>query len=445
MATRPKQPPADPDDDGMTLEAHPSGVRVAPAHPAAFPAIEDDDEETPADRVAALLGDIRGNDGAIVKLYRTKATGKQGGGVDWCDEMTPVEFEAQGIVGIRDKWGPGEYEIRLYAPHPDTGRYTMRAKQRVSIAAPAFGTVAAPAGIPSEFGQALKAMQETQARMLEALTQRPPAPDPMAQMGQMFAMMAQMRQAMGDSNSKTPLSDIIAAVRELKGVAGELGGGEPADPMLAAIPSLVDLIGKAVAQPRAPAPVAPVAPLRIPNALSAPQRPPQVPAAPTPRPTAVPIPSRATEPAVGPLGTPLADKPIPGETVVTIPADDAATEPPKGNSEMPNLPEPAADDPNAQFLLMLESIAEQIERGDPPEEIAEYVWEVIPDELLPMIGKPGWVALIEKVVRGVSAPHADAIAKHAQAFEAIGAQVLKIAAEEAEGGGVGDGVEDAAR
>lgn len=445
MATRPKAAPAPTDDaaEEMTFENPPRGVRVGTPAPAWNPPADFlDDEETPADRVAALLGDIRGDSGAVVKLYRTKSTGKQGGGVEWCDEMTPAEFEAQGIAGIRDKWGPGEYEVRLYAPLPDTGRFSMRAKQRLQIAAPAGGVAAIAAPVNSEMAQALRAMQETQARMLEALTTRPPAPDPMAQLGTMLGLMAQMRAAMGDGGqSKTPLSEMLSAVRELKGIAGELGG-EPQDPLMAAIPSLVELIGKTVqAQASAPRLPAPIAPMRVPPTL----------ARPTVAPAPAPVASRVTRPvapvaapAVGPLGTPLAEKPLPGETIINIAPDETPSDlggvtfPPKTENAQMELPQPADNDPNAQFLYMLESVCEQLERGDEIGDVADYVWENLPDELMPLIGTPGWFDLFVNVIRGVSPAHADKLVSMRDKIELVGQEVVEIRREEAEADGAGD-------
>ncbi len=226
-----------------------------PANGHAVMALPDDDpaeEETAADRVAAMLQGARGDARAVVKIFREPERGKQ---QIWCDDIAPEDFESGGFAMMRRRWGPGDYVVRLYGTRPGKGGtldgFGIIAAQHVTIAADA-GDASAPAaqGVPTGLAQVLENMAQTQARMLEAITNRPQV-DQLAQMGTLLGLMTQMREAMGlGGASRGPApKTILEQLQELKAVKEllpELGADaksdEPADPLLAMLPGLVDLI-----------------------------------------------------------------------------------------------------------------------------------------------------------------------------------------------------------
>ncbi len=130
--------PADPRD----LAPQPGwGVPVNGAAHDAVPLEDDEAEETPADRVRAVLDMVRDSERAEVKLFRVTGPNQYG----WCEDYSIEQFEAGGFGMIRDNWGPGEYEIRLYSVHPVHNRFMVRAKPRIKIEANPNAKPAAPA------------------------------------------------------------------------------------------------------------------------------------------------------------------------------------------------------------------------------------------------------------------------------------------------------------
>jgi hypothetical protein len=229
----------------------------------ALPPEETEDEpdipQTAADRIAAMLQGATGDERARVKLYRIPAPGK----FEWCEDYTPEDFERGGEALIRSKWGAGEYMVRLYGTtigKSGSAGYGVRAADTIRIAADSTSpnpTAAMPAGI----AQAIEAMAANQKQMLEAMSARPAAPDPMAQMMQMLSMMELMREATGETggSKQRGVGELLRELRDLKDLGADLIGGksdEPADPLTSALPGLLDIIKGAQGQQGMP-PVSP--------------------------------------------------------------------------------------------------------------------------------------------------------------------------------------------
>lgn len=175
-------------------------------------------EETSEDRVALMLGEVKQDSRAYVHLSRVNPNGSHA----YCGKYTPQQFEAGYLDLIREDWGPGKYHIKLYGIKPGTDRFVIRTREDIEILAKR-NEPENSRGLPSEFSQAMAQMQETQRQMLQALTERPPAPDPMAQMTTMMQMAATMREAFGIGNqSANNIKDIIDAVRAMKDVSEEI-------------------------------------------------------------------------------------------------------------------------------------------------------------------------------------------------------------------------------
>jgi len=214
------------------------------------PPTEPEDDESPADRVVEMLRGSMGAERAAVKLYRLSNTGEE-----FCTEYSPGDFEQLGLDGVRKEWGSGQYAIRLYATNPETGKFARRASQTVKIAdAPRRLDVVAPAPTQNtELVHIFESIQKNQEMMLRALTERPPAPDPMSEMTKMLSMMTMMREAMGlnsQPQQKSSIGEIVEAIKELKS-AKSLIDNEPEEKeetLTSMIPQVLEVIKTGMTQ-----------------------------------------------------------------------------------------------------------------------------------------------------------------------------------------------------
>lgn len=235
----------------------------------------DEPLETPVDRVFAILDANRDAERAIVKLFRVVGANKY----EWCDDYPVPDFESGGFKMIRETWGPGEYEVRLYGLN-ERGLFTVLAKPRVNVApSPNAAKPAAPAA-PPEMLAMMRQMQEQNAAIVAALSQRP---DPMAQMQSTFAILSQARELFGGGNAsgqKSSIREVVEAMRELRAVNEEInpqaGAVDPDNPM-ALLPGVLDLVKTAIgnrdtqaAQPAPPVKLAPLAlaPVTLPPSIA---------------------------------------------------------------------------------------------------------------------------------------------------------------------------------
>lgn len=233
MATKPRVQ-LHASDDEMDLET--SGDLALSRVPDAEP------EQTDVDRVGALL-QLAGNVGrASVKVYRID----QGKSV-YCESYSPGEFEDGDFKLIRDSFGPGVYKIMLYGMHPQSQTFGLLTRTEITIAENKFASRPNAQPQNDQMAQVLSAVLDGQRAMMQALGEmRNVAPvDPMANMRQMLEMMSLMRGAMGVDNQreqKSSIGEIIAAVRELKEVAGEIAPGDADTSLMSMLPQVLEII-----------------------------------------------------------------------------------------------------------------------------------------------------------------------------------------------------------
>lgn len=237
-----------------------SEIDPLPSHELIDPQQEEDDfEESATDRVATMIRAHNGDDRAILKVFRVIGPNKYSA----CCDYSITEFEDKSYSLIRRDWGAGEFQIRLYGVHPQRGNFGVLAKENINIEK----MLSEPASqsqpsVPSELATVLASMADAQNRMLAALTERPAPVDPMAQMMQMFTLMKTMKEALGPSENtgKSNISEIVQAMREMREVSEEFGpkAAEPQDPLLAALPGMMELIKGAQKPAEAPIQFAPV-------------------------------------------------------------------------------------------------------------------------------------------------------------------------------------------
>lgn len=393
MATRRIAPPAlNPDDVFPPRAAMPVDQSANENTALDFPA-DDEYEPTAADRVAALLGEFSEDERAQVKLYRKN--GKARGGVEWCDDYSPIEFEQGGLKMIREKWGSGEYEIRLYGTCAN-GRPGVRARELMTVApqigAPLHPSQAAPQN--AEMMRLIETLAANQAAMMQALSSKPEPVDPMAQMQQMFALMGGMKTALGldGANKQTPISEIMAAVREMKSVAAEIAPGDDGgDPMMKMLPDLLGLIK--TGQQQSAQVVAPVPMIAAPMSMRAPL----------------------------PRQSPMSEHPTfepknPHDTLHRV----AQVQQPE--------PEPMTTTMKLQMAITV--LVRMAKSNTPIPAAADYVYDKAPDEIIAFLQQPGWLDSL--------ASAAPQIAPYRAWFEGVGAGVLALIAAEPDDDEPGD-------
>lgn len=342
-------------------------------------------EETELDRVLALMSGAP-EDRASLKLYRRIPGDSKGA---YIDDISIHEYGERGLSYVREMYGPGSYILWLYGPHPLSGKVGRLAREQFTIEA--SRDIAAPVAVAnsaqSETAQMLRMMQEQNAAILAALTQRP---DPMAEMQRTIALMASMREAMGLNaqpaapavvapNPSAMLGELVGAIKQLREVSSEINPQAPTtDPEspMALVGNIIDLVKTAVQNPQVMATLQnaggamgqQVQPLALPNSLTA--------AAP------LPVQSETAE-------------------VVSNPAPVAALSP---EQEMQR----------AILQGALQGIVDMAAQGATPEAGGDYIAETLPDELLPYLRLPNWFQLLTMAADQVGVnvrPHAEWIAK----------------------------------
>lgn len=214
--------------------------------------VEDDEPEmSPADRIAEMLRAGSAADRATVKLYRIGSKGEE-----FCSEYQPEDFENIGFDGIREKWGSGQYIVRLYGTAPGSTRFARRASAHITIAE--VKTTALAPQQNTELARVFESIQKNQEMMLKAITERPPAPDPMAEMTKMMTMMTMMREAFGlnqPQQQKSSIGEIVDAIKELQGAKSLIEGKteEKEETLMGMLPQVLDVIKTGMTQQAAPA------------------------------------------------------------------------------------------------------------------------------------------------------------------------------------------------
>ena len=254
--------------------------------------IPDEIEETATDRVASMLAGINGLDRAELKVYKIKD-----GSLEYCQGFKPEQFEEGNFDLLRDRFGHGEFELRLYATHPQTRKFGIRSKLRVKMSE--VNKAAMNEGLPSGIAQVLGAIAQGQSQMLDALVQmkQQPQKDPMEEMTKMLSMMTMMRQAMGMDNQPragSSIGEIVDAIRELRSAADEVAPqrDEP-ESMMAMLPKVLDIVSAGMGKGQAQVQPEPeeIQPVQLPPSFYQQQEPqqssqpvPVAPAAPAPQP-----------------------------------------------------------------------------------------------------------------------------------------------------------------
>lgn len=243
MARRTNQPETLDNDDTDT-DTRPAGVPVS-YHVTNQPAVDGDDEPA-LDVVERLRLELQGEGGdrSKVKVYRIPERGDR----ELCRDYSGQEIADGGTDVIRHEWGPGVYELVIY------GSKGIAARSRIRFAAPLV-TLPAPgssSGNGGDLASALRALVEMQGQTLRAIQTMQPQQAPQSR-AEMLAEMAALKNLFAPVNA-APTADpmamfstMLGAFREMKGAAQELVGesnAEPADPLAASLPKLIDLAGK---------------------------------------------------------------------------------------------------------------------------------------------------------------------------------------------------------
>lgn len=332
--------------------------RVVPQglHPAQQPLAEvvrlepeEEPDESAADRVATLLRRAADDGASQLRVYR-----KRQGHLDWCDTYTPEQFEEGDLPMLRDTWGPGDYELRLYGKHPVTGKYGIVAKTSVTIAQ-ALKTAPDLRRDDNGLQQVLATIAEGQRAMLQALTERPAQKDPAEEMTKMLGLMVTMRQAMGiDAQPRSQITEIVSAIRELREASDEINPDkETPDSLLGALPGVLEVVKAGMAQQQAQAQPMPLVEL-----------PPSIASAPTPQPQ----PMQQPEP-----------------------------------NPQPDQEQQAVFNPLVilQLKAYLRTLIKMAEDNKPIDAGAQFVYDKLPDEIVELMNLDNWFDLLYEVAPGV--------------------------------------------
>lgn len=346
MATRRKAVPEWAQNELVALEA------AAAAQQAQDTETEFPMEETPSDRVSTLLSLAQGEDRAYIACYRLAR-----GVMEYCKRYAPTEFEDGSFDLIRDDFGPGEYELRLYGTKPETNKFGVRTRTRIQMAE--VPKRANPEPVPNGLNQVLSTIAQGQQQMLDALVAMKQAPqkDPMEEMSKMLTMMTMMREAMGlnqaqPASTRSSIGEIVDAIKELRGAAAEvMPEKEESNDLMGMLPKVLDLV--TAAQGQQAAPQLDMAPMH------------QV---------------------------------EPGAVLSTV------TLPPAFAAQATNK-EP--DDMNPITLIKLRGYLKTLvgyaEKKAPTSEAAQFVYEKLPDDLIEMMELPTWFDLLGAVAPEVKA------------------------------------------
>jgi len=307
--------------------------------------VEPDIEETATDRVSAMLAQASGYDRAEVNVYRMV-----NGAREYCRKFRPDEFEDGSFDMLREMFGPGEYELRLYSTDPVTRKFSVRNLTRIKIS---DVKTPARAELPSGLSQVLTTIAQGQQQMLQALVDIKSAPpkDPMEEMTRMLGMMSAMREAMGlnqqpQGREKSSIGEIVSAIRELRGAAEELTPQTEKEPesLIGMLPKVLELV-KSGQQAQ-----------------------------------------QGVDPGLGGM-MPQAD-PGPVLSPVTLPASMMQTQPDE---------EPMKITTAFKLRAYLKALIDMAKAKDPVPKAAQFVYEKLPDDLLDMMELPAWFDMLASV------------------------------------------------
>jgi hypothetical protein len=317
--------------------------------------------ETATDRVSAMLATASGLERSELKVYRLNQ-----GTLEYCKGYKPDQFEDGNFDMLREQFGPGEYEMRLYGPHPVTKKFGVRNQVRIKFA---HQTEIKHSELPSGLAQVLGTIAQGQAQMLDALVamKQQPQKDPMEEMTKMLSMMTMMRQAMGmdgQQRAGSSISEIVGAIRELRSAADEVSPQrEEPETMMAMLPKVLDIVSagmsKGQAQPQPQPEQQDFQPVQLPPSFY--QQPEQ---------STQPVPETPAEPAPGPI--------------------------------YQNQQPQTEDDVNhLKYIFKLRSylsaLVDFAVKLAPPETTAQFVVDKLPDELIEIMELPNWFEQLAQV------------------------------------------------
>jgi len=276
-------------------------TRIAPAgthpedQPLSMQMFQTDDEPLPeesaTDRVATMMAAATTADRAELKVYRIVQ-----GQMEYCKGYKPEEFEDGNFDMLRDRFGAGDYQIRLYAIHPESRKFCVRSSVKIKIAEDHRAKLNG-SGMDSGMAQVLSTIAQGQQQMLEALVQikQTPLKDPMEEMGKMMAMIVTMREAMGmnqtQSREKSSIGEIVSAIRELRNASEEISPPErEPDSLMSSLPKMLELISKGQEAQQQQQLSAQFYPVTLPPSLRSAPKPVQPPEEPVPAPAPAPTP-----------------------------------------------------------------------------------------------------------------------------------------------------------
>lgn len=330
---------------------------------------DNEPEMTAAERVAMMLRGLDdADDKATVRVYKVLEDSKFGA-LGWCRVYTPQEFEQSGLDLIRDEFGPGKYQIRLYGPRPGSNQFSCRARETVEIVKTEPKSAAA---IDPALAQILSRMNEK----LDAVAAAPRV-DPTEQLKQTLSLMTMMREAMGMNQTQPQppsqsnmIADLLKTVQAMRTIREEIEPPQvPDDPLAAVLPKVIDLVSAATQH-----------------------QPQQNPAAPLP--------------------------------ALTVPPSFAAAPSQQQPQAQPQAQPETEDEMQLMFRAAVALLNRRAAENSDVEESAEMVYENAPDELFAVLHRDNWFELLTEVAPSVK-PFRDWYSRVRDA-------VLKIEAEESE-------------
>lgn len=253
MATRAAKPntgpPVSGDDDG-----EPGEWRV----PIGGELIEQPAEQTAADRVAEMLAGVSNDDRAKLVIHQVQINGKEA----WCEDLSPGDYELGGLKMIRDRWGPGNYRVRLYGVR--AGHFGVITSAQITLK-----ESREPLKAPEANNDALRMMMQSQEAILRALTERPAAPDPKEAMRDMLSMLALMRDAFPSAPApkQTGIAELVAQLREMREASDILmpdKGGE-GESLTSMVKNMLPLVAQAMKDRKPGGPTSVGGPLVMPE------------------------------------------------------------------------------------------------------------------------------------------------------------------------------------
>jgi hypothetical protein len=315
--------------------------------PAMYIGDDDELEETATDRVMTMLQSANDGGRAELKVYRVNQ-----GIMEYCKSYQPDEFEHGNFELLREKFGAGVYELRLYATNPATNKFVVRSKSRINIADDLKPQSVVGGDMSSGMAQILATIAQGQQQMLEALVsiKQTPQKDPMDEMSKMFGMMTMMREAMGISNApasreKSSIGEIVSAIRELRGAADELIPEKDKEPdgLMAMLPSVLEMVKNGQQQ------------------------------------------------------APMMQQHAPQFSPVTLPPSIAQAQPPMEQTQQPQQ-QPENSDVNFLIVLKLKgylaSLVDMAKKAAPIQDGAQFVYDNIPDDLIEIMALSNWFDML---------------------------------------------------